>query len=486
MRKSGVLLPISALPTPFGIGDLGESAHAFARTLFEAGQSVWQILPLTIPDPTHSPYASPSAFAGDPLLIDPFGLVSMGLLTKEEVEAEGKAPGPQTDYGRAARVKEALFQKAYDRFTETEELRAFREREIYWLYDHALFSAVHAHLSDAPLAAWPASYRDRHSTDVHALEGALSREVGYHIFLQYVFDRQLSLLKETLSSLGITLLGDIPFYVAEDSADVWAHPELFVFDKVAGVPPDFFTPTGQLWGNPLYNWHRMKEDGYAFWLSRLARAAQMYDTVRLDHFRAFDSYYAIPKGAPDAREGEWLPGPGDDFFAALYRRLPAISLIAEDLGDLTPSVGELRGKWGLPGMRILQFAFNGDPGHPFLPHNYEKNTVCYLGTHDNNTVVGFWEETDAFTRQNAAAYLGISLEAHPRQVSAAMMRAASASPADTVIFTLQDICAEGSERRMNTPGKTEGCWLYGLIELPRAENFSYLKEITALYGRYKR
>lgn len=487
MRRSGILLPISSLPSRFGVGELGQAARDFADLLSDSGQSVWQVLPLNIPDFVHSPYASPSAFAGNPLLIDPADLAKDGLLTKEEIDSA--AAQGRTDYSRAASVKEALFRRAYRRFSEngTDEMReafdSFSESARPWLSDFALFDALRASFGGAPIWEWEEGVRTRKKAALARASSELSEEIRYRKFLQFLFQRQLFALRAYLAERGISFLGDIPFYVSADSADVWTHPELFSDRDVAGVPPDFFTAEGQLWGNPIYDWDRMATDGYAWFIKRLERCAEMYDEIRLDHFRAFDSYYAIPADADTAKTGEWRRGPGRSFFDALYEKMPDISLIAEDLGDITPDVIALREYARIPGMRILQFAFGGGADHAFLPHNYDRRTVVYLGTHDNDTAAGWWHLADAGTKKNAAAYLGITPDADDKTAVRAMMKAASASVADTVIFTLQDILIEGSEARINTPAKIGGCWEYTAPASLSANDFAYLREITALYGR---
>ncbi len=491
MRRSGILLPVSSLPSRFGIGGMGQAARSFADRLSAAGQSLWQVLPLTVPDFVHSPYASPSAFAGSPDLIDPAELVADGWLTAAEIEESAFMPAPVTDYARGSRVKDALLRRAHGRFSADgspavrRDFAAFCHDASFWLEDYALFSAIRGRFGGAPIWKWPEDLQNRQGDAVRALGEKLAEEVHYRQFLQFVFQRQLTAFRQYLADRGVSLMGDIPFYVARDSADVWAHPELFSQTEVAGVPPDFFSADGQLWGNPIYDWERMEADGYDWWIHRLARCAEMYDETRLDHFRALDSYYAIPAGAADARTGTWRRGPGRPFFDLLSVRLPGLSLVAEDLGDITPGVTALREYAGLPGMRVLQFAFDGDAGNPFLPHNYDRVTVAYLGTHDNDTSVGFWESADDGTKKQAAAYLGISPRASASSAVQAMMRAVSASAADTVVFTLQDVLCEGGERRINTPSKVGGCFEYGLTRMPAGEDFAGLAELTALYGRTK-
>ena len=494
-RVSGVLLPVASLKSEFGIGSLGKEAYRFAQLLAGAGQRLWQVLPLTICDYVNSPYASPSAFAGNHLLIDPKLLCDEGLLYKSELTENRKSAyaggnrDDRIDYEYAGRVKDKLLRLAYDRFLQkgkqSEDYNEFISRERGWLNDFALYWSLKRHFGGSPYWEWPDDARDKKRA-VSKYSRSMQSEMGYVVFCQYIFNRQLNALRGELSRLGILLVGDIPFYVAHDSADVWAHPELFLLDSrsrpklVAGVPPDFFSKTGQLWGNPIYDWARMCEDGFKWWMSRLSRCGRLYDITRLDHFRAFDSYYTIPAGAQDAVNGKWRRGVGREFFDILKKRLPKLNLIAEDLGDVTRSALALRDYAGLPGMKILQFAFDSDADNQFLPHNYSKNTVGYLGTHDNDTTVGWWRSLDDETRQKAADYLGISTFDGVKQVVRRMMTALSASVADYVIFTMQDLRVEGSEKRINTPSTT-GCWEY-MVE-PRAEDFVWLEKITRLYGR---
>lgn len=487
MRQSGILLAMASLPSRWGVGGMGDEADAFADFLEKTGQSLWQVLPLTIPDSVYSPYASLSAFAGNPLLLDPALLAEEGLLSARDVVPPLRHAAPRIDYTLADRTKTALFRRAFAAFRdakESEDYRAFCRRESYWLPDFALFDALKAHYGGLPFPLWPKwDAREK-------VEEILSEEIRFRCFLQYQFDCQLRRLRKRLQSRGVRLIGDIPFYVAEDSADVWAHPDLFCLkgDRtprlLAGVPPDFFSENGQLWGNPVYDWTRMREDGYRFWIRRLARCASMYDITRIDHFRALDSYYAVEAGAKNAVRGQWLPGPGMDFFDALRRALPDISMIAEDLGSLTPSVYALRRQAGLPGMRVLQFAFGSDADDPFLPHCYEANTVAYLGTHDNDTSAGWWQSLPEGERRRAAAYLDLAPDVPAATAVRRMMRVLSASVADTVIFTLQDLSAAGSRDRINTPSQIGGCWEYAAPEnFADARDAAYLKEITILYGR---
>jgi len=494
-RRSGVLLPAASLPSRFGIGGIGREAFAFADRLAEAGQQLWQVLPLGTPDFVHSPYASPSAFAGNPYLLDMYALAQDGLLSPRDVQnKEGEIPAGRLDYRRGEAVKGELLRRAYAAFrgNEGEEYEAFCRRERHWLADFALYDALKTYFGGRPFWQWEEGARCRRPAALRRYRQMLSEEIGFCTFTQYLFSVQMGRLREYLSRRGIALMGDIPFYVARDSADVWAHPELFLLHEdltprlVAGVPPDYFSAEGQLWGNPVYDWSRAEEDGYRWWIRRLTRCAGLYDVTRLDHFRAFDSYYTVRASAKTARVGRWRRGPGEAFFDAVRRKLPGISLVAEDLGQLFPSVHTLRRSLGMPGMRVLQFAFDGDAANPFLPHNYDADTVAYLGTHDNDTSVGVWEKMDGGSRAYASSYLGIRQDASPREAVRAMMRAVSASAADTVIFTVQDLEGQGSEARINTPSRVGGCWEYVCgPEVLSEDAFTYLKNITRLYGRWR-
>lgn len=495
MRESGILLPMASLPSSWGIGSLGEEALLFADFLAAAGQSVWQVLPLTVPDFVHSPYASPSAFAGNPMLIDPASLAEDGLITAAEADPPAGAMADRVDYAFAAREKDRCLRRAYLSFRESPsaEFDRFREREAHWLSGYALFAAIKGYYGGRPWWLWDDGIRMRRAEDIRRFREELAEEIGFTEFCQYIFDRQLGKLRDRLGERGITLMGDIPFYVAHDSADVWENPSLFALREdgsvrlAAGVPPDFFSARGQLWGNPVYDWDRMAADGFDFWMRRLARCGEMYGALRLDHFRAFDSYYVIAGGAPDAAAGEWREGPGRRFIDEVRRRMPGLILIAEDLGELTPGVHALRRYAGIPGMRVMQFAFGGGADDPFLPHNYDRNTAVYLGTHDNDTAAGWWDSLGTAERSRAAAYLGIGRRASARNAVRAMMRMASASAADRVIFTLADVGAAGSDARINTPGVGQGCWQYrAMVGFASERDAEFLREITEIYGRKRR
>lgn len=480
-RCSGILLPVASLPAPAGIGNVGRAARTFVDFLVECGQRVWQILPLQIPDDAHSPYASPSAFASFPLLIDPEGLVDDGLLSSKEIRFS------QTDASRIRyRMAEAqltpLFRRAWASFQNgggesSAEYRHFCRKERYWLTDFARHAALQKYCGGQRMPAYADSFRRKFC------RAPIREEMRYQIFLQFILEKQLAALRDYRARRGILLCGDIPFYVAKNSADVWRYPEFFQLSLAAGVPPDDFCAAGQLWGSPIYRFSRMQADGFSWWIHRFARCAQLYDLTRLDHFRALDSFYAVPAHASDARHGQWLRGPGDRFLHAVQQALPSLSLIAEDLGVIPPSLRLLRERHGIPGMRVLHFAFGEGADNPFLPHLYERNTVVYLGTHDNDTTAGFWESAPDDVRRHAADYLGIRPDTETNTAVRHMMMSAASSVADVVIFTLQDLSC--TKERINTPGASSGCWEYAApAGWASREGIAFLQNITRLYGRW--
>ena len=460
MRKSGILLHITSLPSRYGVGTLEESGK-FIRFLKSAKQSYWQILPVTPTDAHNSPYAAPSAFAGNVLFIDAADLCKRGYVSFEQVKACRGARGIDYDYAR--RNKEKLLRQAFCVFLKNEppaDYRDFCEQNSYWLKDYALFCAATEHFG-ASRSDWPDEGLRLHKAEsVAKYSELLADEAEYYVFCQYLFFSQWKRFRHTLSEEGIKLFGDIPMYVSYDSADVWAHPELFDLDEkgnpknVAGVPPDYFSPDGQLWGNPLYDWERMKKSGYDWWMRRIEHCSRLFDVLRIDHFRAFDSYYAVPFGQKTAKFGRWKKGVGAELLEKAIKTFPELTIVAEDLGYIPQSVTELRKKLGIPGMKILQFAFDGGTDNPFLPQNYEKNCVAYLGTHDNDTTVGWWNSADESIRANAQKWCGV--KDNPVRE---LMTALAESDADTVVFTMQDVAEKGGEYRMNRPGQAGG-WSY--------------------------
>jgi 4-alpha-glucanotransferase len=491
-RRSGILLHPTSLPGDGG-GDLGAHAYRFVDWLALAGQTLWQILPLVAVGDGGSPYNGLSAFAGNVTLLSADLLVEDALLEEDEARAPAFDPA-QADFTGTARWKDGLLRRAHAAFRASASpgLRAgfaeFRERQREWLEDWTLFRALRD-VHGAPWTAWPAPLRRRDAGALARAREELAGETERHALAQFLFDRQWGELRRYAASRGIFVVGDIPIFVAHDSADVWAHPELFALDGeghptvVSGVPPDYFSSTGQRWGNPLYRWEAMEREGYAWWTARFRRTLEMVDIARIDHFRGFESYWEVPAEEATALHGRWMPGPGTKLFAAVERELGPLPLIAEDLGIITPEVERLRDELGFPGMRVLQFAFGGDdPDNPHLPVNFPRECVAYTGTHDNNTAVGWWsDEAGAGER---AALAGLAGGAHPAEVGWGMIEVVLASNADLAVVPLQDVLGLGSEGRMNTPGSVSGDWRWrfrdGALTRERA---SRLRDITARTGR---
>ena len=489
-RSSGLLLHPTSLPGPFGIGDLGPAANAWVDALVRAKQTWWQILPLGPTGYGDSPYQSFSAFAGNPYLISPDLLARDGLVTRADLDALRTPAGP-VNYGTVIPAKAALLDRAWDRFTSgaTPTLRGpfeeFQHRHGHWLPDFALFMALKDGHGGAAWQTWPDPLRLRHPAPLAAARTRLAGRIGRHQFLQFLFARQWAALKEYAKAKGVKVIGDAPIFVAGDSADVWANPELFLLDADrrqivdAGVPPDYFSATGQLWGNPIYDWAAAKKTGYAWWIARLKMALSQVDLVRLDHFRGFAAAWHVPAGSATAVKGEWVPGPGADLFHALRRALGGLPLIAEDLGLITKDVDALRDSLGLPGMRILQFAFS-DPNNKYLPHHYDSNSVAYTGTHDNDTTRGWYAGLSEKERDFVRRYLARD----GSDIAWDMIRLAWGSTADLAISPLQDVLDLGTEARMNTPSKPDGNWCWRALDGALNDGVSdRLGDMTALFGR---
>ncbi len=469
-RASGILLHPTSLPGRHGIGDLGPEAYRFADWLAATGMKIWQVLPLGPVGYGESPYQLFSAFAGNPLLISLEGLgcdAAPPGFAADRVEFERVAPWKMRELRRAF-AKGARQGKA----VELGE----------WLEPFARFMALKTANGGVAWTEWDPNVE------------ADSDEIEFQKFLQVEFMRQWRALKQYCAERGIRMMGDLPIYVATDSADVWAQPELFRFDAVAGVPPDYFSATGQLWGNPIYRWDRMADEGYAWWVERVRASLAMFDMVRMDHFRGFEAYWEVPAGEATAVNGRWVKGPGARLFRALEKALGRMPIVAENLGVITAEVEAIREEFGFPGMAVLQFAFGKDPQAPsFTPHNYPRNLAAYSGTHDNDTVMGWWRSSGGDStrtaeevegeKAKALAYLGAPLPTGGEEVEMnwMMIRALMASVADTVIFPMQDVLGLGSEARMNTPSVASGNWRWRMTE--RAEGFSRLKEMAELYGR---
>jgi 4-alpha-glucanotransferase len=501
-RVAGILLHPTSLPGPFGIGDLGPAAHRFAEFLAAAGQRLWQVLPLGPTGYGDSPYQTFSAFAGNPLLVSPEALVSEGLLLEKDL-ADAALPAGEVDYGAVIPVKRRLLDKAWERQRARRsaalaaELEAFDAGNAAWLDDFALFMALKDAHGGAAWSRWPPELLVRRPEALEAWRKKLKREIAVQRFAQFLFHRQWTALRGACRERGIRIMGDIPIFVAHDSADVWTRPGLFRLDArgepafVAGVPPDYFSATGQLWGNPLYRWDVMAAEGYRWWVERLRAVLGLVDLVRLDHFRGFEAYWEVPGRDETAVRGRWVKGPGAALFEALRSALGELPIVAENLGVITPEVEAIRERFGFPGMAILQFAFGTDPqGQGFRPHNYTRQLVVYTGTHDNDTAQGWWgsgvgDSTRsgadvAAERDFAAGYLDLD----GREVHWAMIRTILASVADTAIAPLQDVLGLGSEARMNVPARPSGNWRWRFTweQLDDALR-ERLRRLTVLYGR---
>lgn len=503
-RRAGVLLHPTSLPGPLWVGDLGPSARAFVRWLAASGGSVWQVLPLVPPDEGGSPYSSRSAFAASPLLISLEDLRAEGLLTAEELEGAtrgfservGGAEGAldRVDLATAREVHLPLVRRAASRFLHKRTasdpaLRAFIEREGAWLEEAALFEALRSSHAGEPWWRWPEPLAAREPAALARARETLAGEVLLYQVTQHLFDAQWGRLRSEAEGLGVRLMGDLPIYVDLNSADVWASQRLFALGDdraptaVAGVPPDAFSATGQLWGNPLYRWDEMARDGYAWWVARLRRALALTHEVRIDHFRAFSAYWEVPRGAVDARGGRWVEGPGAGLFEALARALGPLPIVAEDLGVIDEPVRALVEAVGCPGMRVLQFAFDGDPLNAYLPHNHTRRSVVYTGTHDNNTTRGWWAELEGAARSQVQRYLGVSGD----DIAWDLTRAALASTADLAVIPLQDLLSLGADARMNTPGVAGGSWGWRVRSEALNEGVGgRLRELCVSYGRCDR
>lgn len=465
MRRSGILMHISSLPGPGGIGSLGKEAYAFADFLKASGMAVWQVLPLGPTGYGESPYQSSSVFAGNPMLISCAALREAGLVAYDDGEEFTPDDPERVDYPAVRGNKEKLLRRC---FAQSEgklqkELAAFR-RENPWVEDFALFTALKARYGGVMWTKWPdREVRRRQPAALERCRRELDGEIRYHLFCQYLFFRQWFALKRYCNGLGIRLFGDMPIYVAEDSADTWTHPEAFQLDgegvpkRVAGVPPDFFSADGQLWGNPLYRWFSLRLHGYGWWVERMAAMAKMYDIVRIDHFIGFANYYSVPQGAPNARTGKWIIGPGKSLFRTLEKKIPGLNIVAEDLGCVNDRVRRLLTAVGYPGMRVLSFGFGGGEDNPHLPANYVTNSVVYTGTHDNDTVRGWIDTADDAALAQARQLLGFD---KPEDGPAAFVRAVLASRADTAMIPMQDVLGLGGWARMNRPGTIGNNWLW--------------------------
>ena len=488
MRQSGILLHISSLPGPEGIGSMGQNAYRFIDFLKASGMGIWQVLPVSPTGYGESPYQSFSCFAGNPLLIDLHILRQEGLLKDADSYAD-KDPH-SIDYMDLIAYKTGMLQRAFAQSRELVrgEVEAFRAAQTQWLEDYALFYAVKMHFGGGSWMDWPdEAIRKRQPQAMEKYRLALGQAIDFQVFVQYLFFRQWHQLKAYANAAGIQLFGDMPIYVAMDSADCWANPAAFRLDAdrrpllVAGVPPDYFSKDGQLWGNPLYNWKTLKKTGYSWWIDRLKAMGLLYDLIRVDHFIGFANYYAVRHTASTARYGGWRPGPGRHFFKVVRRELPQLKIIAEDLGAVNPRVRKLLRYCGYPGMHVLSFAFSGDPDNPHLPRKCKKNAVYYTGTHDNDTLQGWWQTAGPHERTQARAVLGLTDDS---QLNLAMISTVLSSQANRAVLPMQDVLGLDSRARMNTPGTLGGNWQW---RMPREalSNFlaAWLRELNTKYAR---
>lgn len=468
-RTSGVLFPVLSIPSKYGIGCFSKEAYEMIDCLERAGQSKWQVLPLGPTGYGDSPYQPFSTFAGNPYFIDLESLIEDGLLLKEECEAYSWADDDRfVDYGKLYEFRYLILQKAFERFKIDQEFEAFCEKEAYWLDDYCLFRAIKDSQEGALWTTWPKEIRIKDSKVMEEKKKELEKQVQFQCFMQFEFDKQWKRLKEYANKKGITIIGDLPIYVAFDSADAWANPHLFQMDEecmplaVAGCPPDAFSEDGQMWGNPLYDWTYHEKTGYEWWISRIKRSFELYDTVRLDHFRGFAEYYAIPANEETAANGKWMPGPGMDLFRAFEKKLGKLDLIAEDLGLLDEKVFDLLEKSGYPGMKVLQFAFDSWNTNLYLTHRYDRNCVVYTGTHDNETTKGWYYGMQEYAREYSKAYLN-NYDRPWEDIPWDFIRAAMSSVADTAITPIWDLLCCGNEARMNHPATIGMNWKWRML-----------------------
>jgi 4-alpha-glucanotransferase len=494
MRESGILLPVASLPSKYGIGAFSKDAYQFIDMLRAANQKYWQILPLGPTGYGDSPYQSFSTFAGNPYFIDLETLAYEGSLTKEDCEAydfgrDDRYIDYEKIYLSRFKILGTAYERTYPGIKNSCEFKKFIESNAYWLDDYALYMSVKNHFASRSWSEWDRDFRLRKETAIEKFKSEYEHEINFFKFIQFKFDEQWSKLKLYANKNGIKIIGDIPIYVAYDSSDAWTHPELFQFDEdkkpvaVAGCPPDSFSPTGQLWGSPLYDWDYHKKTSYEWWIKRIAYCFKLYDVVRVDHFRGFDRYYSIPYGAPTAENGTWKTGPGYDIFKEIGRRLGKLDIIAEDLGFLTSSVSKLVKRTGFPGMKILQFAFDPRENADYLPHNYDKNCVVYTGTHDNETILGWYDNLDDNHKKFVRDYLDIDSN-QEKDINWKFIRLAFSSVANLAIIPLQDYLGLGNEARINKPSTVGNNWKWRLLEGELTDGLiEKIRKLTALYQR---
>jgi len=491
-RASGIILHPSSLPGPDGIGDLGPEAFRWVDFLSETGCGLWQVLPLGPTGYGDSPYQCFSAFAGNPYLVSSVLLMEMGLLSRIDLADRPQFPIEKVDYSEVIQWKIKLLDRAYAKFQKStrsgirDAFEAFQQTQKDWLEDFALFMAIKEDNGGGSWEHWPENLRSRDAETLELFRQEHAQAIQNHTFRQFLFYQQWETLHKYANQKGIRIIGDVPIFVAYDSADVWSHPELFFINKkglptvIAGVPPDYFSATGQLWGNPLYRWSDHKKTGYSWWIKRMKSAFQLFDFIRLDHFRGFVAYWEVRYGKLTAEIGRWVPGPAANLFDAIQNKLGDLPIIAEDLGVITPDVVALRDKYGLPGMKIFQFAFTNDPKDPFLPHNYPGHCVAYTGTHDNDTARGWYESAPEKERDFCRRYIARS----GQDISWDMIRVVWSSVAIMALAPMQDLLNLGNEARMNFPSRASGNWFWRMT--PNAltpQLLARVKEVNYLYGR---
>jgi 4-alpha-glucanotransferase len=495
-RANGILLHPTSLPSPYGVGELGSGAKRFIDFLAETAQQFWQVLPLGPTAYGNSPYMCYSAIAGNALLISLEILHEDGLLSREAIGLMEHFPHDRVEYDQVFAAKIPLLRQAFATFTvqgseaSHAALAEFARSKAHWLDDYALFMALKTEQQNAPWYDWPVELAQRQPAAIAAANARLEDEIQFHRFVQFEFFRQWQVLKTYANDKRIQIIGDIPIYVAHDSADVWANSENFQLDatghpaQMAGVPPDYFSETGQLWGNPVYDWEYLQKTKFAWWIQRFEDLLTYVDWIRIDHFRGFEAYWAVPGGEETAIKGEWLLAPGMEFFEQLDKQLGQLPILAEDLGVITPEVEALRDRFEFPGMKVLHFAFGSDPGNAFLPFNYPRNCVVYTGTHDNNTTIGWWNELGEWERNNLLIHLGSVSE---DGIQWDLIRQAMGSIANLSIIPMPDVLGLGSESRMNMPGVATGNWAWRYQEEALTEDLRQrLNTLTHRFGRAPR
>lgn len=492
-RASGILLHPTSLPSPYGVGELGSGAKRFIDFLAETSQQFWQVLPLGPTSYGNSPYMCYSAIAGNPLLISLELLIAAGWLSHDDVGVMQGLPHDRVEFDAAFAMKMPILRRAFEAFQnqatveQKTALTEFCQAKAHWLDDYALFMALKAANDNLPWYEWSLELVKREPAAMQQARSEHAATIEFHQFLQFIFFQQWQALREYATKKRVQIIGDIPIYVAHDSADVWSEPENFALDEaglvaeMAGVPPDYFSETGQLWGNPVYNWEYLQKTDFAWWIQRFRSMLELVDWIRIDHFRGFEAYWSVPAGEETAINGEWVTAPGDQFFEKLAQTLGQLPILAEDLGVITPEVEALRDKYEFPGMKVLHFAFGSDPGNPFLPFNYPRNCLVYTGTHDNNTTVGWWESLGDWERNNLLIHLGCT---SPDGIQWDLIRQAMGSIANLCIMPIQDVMGLGSWARMNYPGIAEGNWAWRYTEDMLYDELRHrLNTITHRFGR---